>query len=144
MKIENRKAHFDYFIEKTYEAGIVLLGSEVKGIKDGRCNLKGSFIKIMKNEVFMFNVHISNIDTINAYQRHDEVRERKLLLHRKEINKLNDFLELNQGYTLVPLEVYTVNGLIKCKFGLCKGKKLYDKRESLKQKDITRYNEQHI
>ena len=90
MKIENRKASHDYFIEKTYEAGMVLLGSEVKGIKDGRCNLKGSFIKIIKNEVFMFNVHISNIDIINFYQKHDETRERKLLLKRKEINKLDE------------------------------------------------------
>jgi SsrA-binding protein len=136
MKIENRKAYYDYFIEKTYEAGIVLLGSEVKSIVQGRCNLKGSFARIVNNEVWMFNVHISNIDTVNFYERHEELRPRKLLLHKKEIKKLIEFLKFNNG-TIIPLEIYQTKKL-KVKIGLCIGKKIYDKRESIKERDLER------
>lgn len=136
MEIENRKARFDYFIEDTYEAGIVLMGTEIKSIRDGNCNLKDSYAIIRNNEVFLINVHISSYDKGNLFN-HEETRTRKLLLNRNEIIKLKSKIEL-EGYTLIPLKVYFKNGRAKVLIGVAKGKKDYDKRESIKKKDIER------
>lgn len=136
MVIENRKARFDYFIEETYEAGIVLKGTEIKSIREGKCNLKDSYALIKNNEAFLLNVHISSYEKGNLFN-HEETRTRKLLLHKKEILKLRSKLDI-EGYTLVPLKLYFKNGVAKVLIGVAKGKKDYDKRESIKQKDIER------
>lgn len=136
MVIENRKARFDYFIEETYEAGIVLKGTEIKSIREGKCNLKDSYALIKNNEAFLLNVHISSYEKGNLFN-HEETRTRKLLLHKKEILKLRSKLDI-EGYTLVPLKLYFKDGVAKVLIGVAKGKKDYDKRESIKQKDIER------
>jgi len=136
MEIENRKAKFDYFIEDTYEAGIVLKGTEIKSIREGKCNLKDSYATIRNNEVFLLNVHISSYDKGNVFN-HEETRTRKLLLNKKEILKLKSKIDM-EGYTLIPLKVYFKNGRAKVLIGVAKGKKDYDKRESIKKKDIER------
>lgn len=136
MEIENRKAKFDYFIEDTYEAGIVLKGTEIKSIREGKCNLKDSYAIIRNNEVFLLNVHISSYDKGNVFN-HEETRTRKLLLNKKEILKLKSKIDM-EGYTLIPLKVYFKNGRAKVLIGVAKGKKDYDKRESIKKKDIER------
>ncbi|ALC82366.1 MULTISPECIES: SsrA-binding protein SmpB [Bacillus] len=133
---QNRKANHDYFIEETYETGIVLKGTEIKSIRAGRVNLKDGFAKIDQGEVFLHNMHISPYEQGNIHN-HDPLRTRKLLLHRKEINKLIG-LTKEQGYTLVPLKLYLKNGFVKVLLGLGKGKKKYDKREDLKQKAAKR------
>ncbi|WP_068267557.1 SsrA-binding protein SmpB [Caviibacter abscessus] len=132
----NKKANFDYFLETKYEAGIELVGTEVKSIKLGKVSIKESFVRIIKNEVFIMNMNISpyefgNINNIN------ETRVRKLLLNRKEIKKLNEKIK-EKGYTIVPVSIYSKNRLIKIEIALAKGKKNYDKRETLKQKTIQR------
>lgn len=133
---QNRKANHDYFIEETYEAGIVLQGTEIKAIRAGRVNLKDSFARIQNGEVFIHNMHISPYEHGNRYN-HDPIRTRKLLLHRKQISKLiGDTKEA--GYTLVPLKLYLKNGFAKMLIGLGKGKKQYDKREDLKRKEAKR------
>lgn len=133
---QNRKASHDYFIEDTYEAGIVLKGTEIKSIRAGRVNLKDAYARIENGEVFLHNMHISPYEQGNRYN-HDPLRTRKLLLHRKQINKLiGDTKE--QGYTLVPLKIYLQNGFAKLLIGLGKGKKQYDKREDLKRKEAKR------
>ncbi len=136
MEIVNRQASHNYFILDTYEAGIVLTGTEIKAIRQGKCNIKDSYAVIKKNEVFLLNTHIGIYKEGNIFN-HDETRTRKLLLHKKEILKLNDKITL-EGYTLIPLKIYFKDGLAKVELGLCKGKHTYDKKESLKEKDIER------
>lgn len=133
---QNRKAGHDFFIEDTYEAGIVLQGTEIKSIRAGQVNLKDSFATIRNGEVYLNNMHISPYEQGNRYN-HEPTRARKLLLHRKQIDKLIG--ETKQaGYSLVPLKVYIKNGFAKVLVGLGKGKKKYDKREDLKQKQAKR------
>ncbi|MGM9926093.1 MAG: SsrA-binding protein SmpB [Bacillus sp. (in: firmicutes)] len=133
---QNKKAYHDYFIEETYEAGIVLQGTEIKSIRAARLNLKDSHARIQNGEMFLYNMHISPYEQGNRYN-HDPLRTRKLLLHRREINKLIGITK-EQGYTLVPLKVYLKNGFAKVLIGLGKGKKQYDKREDLKRKEAKR------
>ncbi len=136
MEINNRKVRFDYEILEEIESGIVLTGTEIKSIKDGKANLKDSYAIIRNSEVFLLNMHISHYKEGNIFN-HEETRTRKLLLHKKEILKLRDKLEL-QGLTLVPLKLYFKKNKVKILLGLGKGKKTYDKRESIKEKDIKR------
>lgn len=136
MEINNRKVRFDYEILEEIESGIVLTGTEIKSIKDGKANLRDSYAIIRNNEVFLLNMHISHYKEGNIFN-HEETRTRKLLLHRKEILKLRDKLDL-QGLTLVPLKLYFKRNKAKILLGLGKGKKTYDKRESIKEKDIKR------
>lgn len=133
---QNKKAFHDYFIEDTYEAGIVLQGTEIKSIRAGRCNLKDAYARIQNGEAFLYGMHVSPYEQGNRYN-HDPLRERKLLLNKREIVKLyGDTKEA--GYSLVPLKVYLKNGYAKVLIGLAKGKKNYDKRESLKKKEAKR------
>ena len=129
---KNRKAFHDYFIEETYEAGIVLKGTEIKSIRAGKVNLKDSFAKIKDGEVFLMNMHVSPYEQGNRFN-HDPTRTRKLLLHRKEINKLIGKTK-ESGFSLIPLKLYLKNGYCKVELALAKGKKKYDKREELKKK----------
>ena len=137
MEIVNRKAKFDYEIIDTYEAGLVLTGTEIKSLRLGNANIKDSYAVIRKGEVFLLNMHISVYKEGNQFNP-DETRTRKLLLHKKEIYKLRDKVELN-GYTLVPLKVYLSKNHAKVLLGLGKGKKNYDKRETMKKRDTERY-----
>ena len=136
MEINNRKAKFDYTILEEIEAGMVLKGTEVKSIKDGKANIKDSYAIIKNGEVYLLNMHISEYKEGNIFN-HDEKRTRKLLLHKKEILKLYDKIRL-EGYTLIPLKVYFNKNKAKVLLGLCKGKKNYDKRETIKERDIKR------
>ncbi|MCM1371102.1 MAG: SsrA-binding protein SmpB [Clostridium sp.] len=136
MEINNRKAHFDYEIIDTIECGIVLTGTEIKSIRNGNANLKDSYAIIKNNEVFLLGMHISEYEQGNIFN-HDEKRTRKLLLHKKEILKLNNKVVLD-GNTLVPLKLYFKKNKAKILLGLAKGKKTYDKRETIKQRDIDR------
>ena len=133
MEINNRKAKFDYNIEETIEAGIVLTGTEIKSIRQGKANLKDSYAVIKNNEVLLLGMHISKYEEGNIFN-HDELRTRKLLLHKKEILKINNKLTL-EGYTLVPVKLYFVKNKAKILLGIAKGKKQYDKRESIKKRD---------
>ncbi|UFT98451.1 SsrA-binding protein SmpB [Radiobacillus kanasensis] len=133
---QNRKANHEYFIEETFEAGLVLQGTEIKSIRAGRVNLKDSFARIDRGEAWLVNLHISPYEQGNRFN-HDPTRTRKLLLHRKEIDKLIGETQ-QQGYALVPLKIYIKNGVAKLLIGLGKGKKKYDKREDLKQKQAKR------
>ena len=135
----NKKAYYDYFIEDKWEAGIELFGTVVKSIRMGKVSIKESYIKIEKGEVFVYNMHVSPYEKGNIFNR-DPIRVRKLLLHRAEINKLTG-KTAEQGYTIVPLQVYIKNGLCKVEIGLAKGKKLYDKRDSIAKKDVRREHE---
>jgi SsrA-binding protein len=132
----NKKAFHNYFIEEKFEAGMVLKGTEVKSLRMGKANLNDSFALVKNGEAFLNNLHISPYDFGNR-ENHDPDRVRKLLLHSKEIAKLNSKVR-EQGYSLVPLRLYFKNGLVKVEMGLAKGKKLYDKREDMKQKDMHR------
>ena len=136
IEINNRKAKYDYEIYDTYECGIVLTGTEIKSIRKGNCNLKDSYVTIRKNEAYIINMHISHYEEGNIFN-HEEKRTRKLLLHKKEILKLNDKIKIS-GYTLVPIKLYFIKNNAKILIGLAKGKKNYDKRQSIKQKDIDR------
>ncbi len=136
MEIENRKARYDYFIEETYEAGIVLKGTEIKSIREGKCNIKDSYAIVKNNEVFLLNAHISHYEKGNIFN-HEETRTRKLLLKKREILKLNSKLNMD-GFTLVPLKMYFVRGKAKILIGVGKGKKEFDKRETIKKRDIER------
>ena len=133
---QNRKARHDYFIEETYEAGIELRGTEVKSIRLGQCNLKDCFAQIRNGEIAIHGMHISPYEKGNIFNR-DPMRPKRLLMHKREINKLFG-LTKQQGYAIIPLYVYFVNGRAKLKIGLCKGKKLYDKREDAARKDAAR------
>jgi SsrA-binding protein len=135
--IVNRKARHDYFIEETVEAGLVLTGSEVKSIRDGRANLVDSFARISRGEAFISNVHISLYDPAHR-QNHEPTRSRKLLLHRGEIDRLEGKLK-QQGLTLIPLRIYfNARGRAKIELGLGRGKKLHDKRQSIKEREAKR------
>ena len=136
MEILNRKAWYDYEIEDTYEAGIVLTGTEIKSIRLGKVNIKDSYAIIRNNEIFLLNTHISIYDEGNRFN-HEEDRTRKLLLHKKEILKLRDKLE-KEGYTIIPLKIYFVKNKAKVLLGLAKGKKNYNKKETIKERDIQR------
>ena len=135
----NKKAYHDYFIEDKYEAGIVLHGTEVKSLRMGKCSIKESFIRIENGEIYAYGMHISPYEKGNIFNK-DPLRVKKLLLHKYEINKLAGKLA-EQGYTLVPLQVYFSNGKAKMEIGLAKGKKLYDKRQDIAKKDQRRENE---
>lgn len=135
----NKKAYHDYFIEDKYEAGIALHGTEVKSLRMGKCSIKESFIRIENGEVFAYGMHISPYEKGNIFNK-DPLRVKKLLLHKYEINKLAGKLA-EQGYTLVPLQVYFSKGKAKMEIGLAKGKKLYDKRQDIAKKDQRRENE---
>jgi len=132
----NKKAYHEYFIEEEHECGIVLAGTEVKSLRLGQCSLKESFIRIENNEVFIYGMHISPYEKGNIFNK-DALRVRKLMLHKKEIIKLADRVK-EKGFTIVPLEIYFNDGLVKVSIALARGKKLYDKRESLKEKDTAR------
>lgn len=138
----NKKAHHDYFIEETYEAGIALAGTEVKSLRMGKCSLKESFIKESKGELFIYGMHISPYEKGNIFNK-DPLRVRKLLLHRYEIHKLMGKVSA-KGYTIVPLQVYFKGSLVKVQIGLAKGKKLYDKRETMAKKDLKRETEREF
>ena len=140
---ENRQARHEYFIEESYQTGIVLEGSEVKSIRAGNVNLKDSFCLIANGEVFVKNMHVAVYDKSGAYNTRDSKRDRKLLLNRSEINRLIGKVA-EKGYSLIPLEVYFEGSLCKIKLGLCKGKHVYDKKQSLKERDIKRSMEREI
>ncbi len=142
MEIVNRVARHDYFIEEEYECGMVLTGTEIKSIRLGKANIKDSYAVIKNSEIFLLNMFISHYKEGNIFN-HEETRTRKLLLHRSEILKLNDKVRL-EGYTLIPLKIYFVKGKAKLLLGVCKGKKNYDKREALKEKDIRRQVEKDL
>ena len=132
----NKKAYHDYFIEDKYEAGISLAGTEVKSLRQGKCSIKESFIRIEKGEVFIYGMHISPYEKGNIFNK-DPLRVKKLLLHKYEINKMAGKIA-EKGYTLVPLQVYFRGSLVKVELGLAKGKKLYDKRQDIAKKDMRR------
>ena len=136
MEIKNRKAYFDYFIEKEYDAGIVLSGTEIKSIRKGSANLKDSYAKVKNGEVFLLNMFIAKYED-GSYNNKDERRTRKLLFNKSEINRLGEFVN-KEGYTLIPLELYFKNRRAKVKIGVAKGKHNYDKRESIKKKELER------
>ena len=136
MEILNRQASFNYFIEETYEAGIVLTGTEIKSIRNGNCNIKDCYGIIKNGEVFLLNMYIGPYKEGNIFN-HSETRSRKLLLHKKEIKKLDDAIKL-KGLTLVPIKLYFKNNKLKVQLGVCRGKKNYDKRETIKERDIKR------
>lgn len=138
----NKKAYFDYFIEDKLEAGVALHGTEVKSIRMGKCSIKESYIKIENGEVFIYGMHVSPYEKGNIFNK-DPMRIKKLLMHKYEINKLNGKLQ-QKGLTLVPLQVYLKGGLVKVEVGLARGKKLYDKRESLAKKDMKREAEKEF
>ena len=132
----NKKAYHDYFIEETYEAGIALHGTEVKSLRMGKCSIKESFVRIEKEEVFIYGMHISPYEKGNIFNK-DPLRVKKLLLHKGEIRKMKGKIA-EKGYTLVPLKVYFKGSLVKVEIGLAKGKKLYDKRQDIAKKDQRR------
>lgn len=132
----NKKAYHDYFIENTYEAGISLVGTEVKSLRMGKCSIKESFIRIENGEVIVYGMHISPYEKGNIFNR-DPLRVKKLLLHKSEIRKMKGKIA-EKGYTLVPLKVYFNRSLVKVEIGLAKGKKLYDKRQDIAKKDQRR------
>ncbi len=132
----NKKAYHDYFIEDTFEAGISLAGTEVKSLRQGKCSIKESFIKVERGEVFIYGMNISPYERGNIFNK-DPLRVRKLLVHRYEINKISGKMQ-TKGYTIVPLRVYFKGSLVKVEFGLARGKKLYDKRQDIAAKDQRR------
>ena len=136
IEIQNKKAKFDYEILDTYEAGIVLTGTEIKSIRAGKAQLRDSYAVIRNGEVFILNMHISHYEQGNIFN-HNETRTRKLLLHKKEILKLRDRVEI-EGLTLVPIKLYFKGNKAKILIGVAKGKKTYDKREAIKKRDIDR------
>lgn len=138
----NKKARHDYFIEETYEAGMVLHGTEVKSLRLGKCSIKESFIRIEKGEVFIYNMHITPYEKGNIFNK-DPLRAKKLLLHKYEIHKIAGKIQ-QQGYTLVPLNVYLSGSLVKIEVGLCRGKKLYDKRQDIAKRDQRREAEKNF
>lgn len=136
MEIKNKRAYFDYFIEKEIEAGIVLVGTEIKAIRKGSVDLKDAHAMIRNNEAYILNMYIARYEEGNRFN-HDERRTRKLLLKKNEIIKLKEKV-MQEGYTLIPLKLYFKNNKVKILLGVAKGKKLYDKRESIKKRDIER------
>ena len=138
----NKKARFDYFIEDSYEAGIALHGTEVKSLRMGKCSIKEAFIRIEDGEMFIYGMHISPYEKGNIFNR-DPIRVRKLLIHKKEINRLLGKVK-QDGLTLIPLSIYFKGSIAKIQLGLCKGKKLYDKREDAAKKDAKRQIERAV
>ena len=133
---QNKKAYHDYFVEETYECGLCLKGTEVKSMRQGRVNLKESFALVRGNEVFAEGMHISPYEQ-GSFFNSDPLRPKKLLLHKSEIRKLSGLVS-RQGYTLVPLKVYLKDGRMKLEIALCRGKKLYDKRDDMAKRDAQR------
>ncbi|MBQ9736209.1 MAG: SsrA-binding protein SmpB [Clostridia bacterium] len=142
MIAQNKKAYHDYFVEDTYEAGIALSGTEVKSVRAGRVNLKDSYCSFKDGELYALGFHISPYEHGNRFNT-DPMREKKLLLHRQELRKLLGLLT-RDGYTLVPLSLYFSRGKVKMGLGLCKGKKLYDKRESIARSEASRMMERTV
>lgn len=136
MEIVNRKARFNYFIDKEFECGLVLTGTEIKSIRDGSANFNDSYVIIRNHEAFVINMYIAPYKNGNRFNQ-DERRTRKLLLHKNEITKLENKTK-EMGYTIVPLKLYFSNGKAKVLIGLARGKKLYDKRETIKKRDLER------
>lgn len=132
----NRKASYEYFLLETYEAGLVLFGSEIKSIRRNSCNIKEAYVNIRNNEAYIINMHISEYKEANIFN-HDPYRTRKLLLHKKEIIKLGSKIK-EEGITLIPTKLYLKDGNAKLEFALAKGKKLYDKRDDAKQKSMAK------
>lgn len=138
----NRQAYHDYTVERTIEAGISLVGTEIKSIREGKVNLRGSYALIRQGEIWLENVHIATYDFGNR-NNHEPTRRRKLLLHRREIEQLESKIA-TKGLTLVPIKLYLKGGRAKVELGLCKGKKLYDKRESIAERDVKREMERIV
>jgi SsrA-binding protein len=134
---DNRKARHDYFIEESYEAGIVLSGSEIKSVRAGRANLRGGYARISNGEVWLYDVHISPYEQSGSFFNHEPTRPRKLLLHRREISRITGQIE-RQGYTIVPLRIYLSGRRAKLELGLAKGKKMYDKRQDIAERQAKR------
>ena len=134
---DNRKARHDYDIEETFEAGIVLTGSEIKSVRAGRVNLRGAFARILNDEVFLYDAHISPYEQSGTHFNHDPTRPRKLLLHRREISRLSGLVRM-KGLTLVPLRIYFKGRRAKLELGVARGKKLYDKREDIAKRESER------
>lgn len=144
MKIiaNNKQASHLYFLEDTFEAGIVLKGTEIKSVRAGKVAIADSYVRIKNLEAYIINMHIAKYDRGNLFN-HDETRERKLLLHKKELIKISNKV-MKENYTLIPTKIYLKEGLCKVEFALAKGKKLYDKRQSLKEKDMKRRLEKEL
>ena len=142
IEIRNKKASFDYFIEEEIECGIVLKGTEIKSIRNGQANIKDCYAIVKNNEVFLLNMYIGQYKEGNIFN-HDETRSRKLLLHKKEIYKLDYAIKL-RGLTLVPIKLYFKNNRVKVQIGVCRGKKNYDKRETIKERDLKREGTKNI
>ena len=138
----NKKAYHDYFVDEKIEAGLVLHGTEVKSLRMGKCSIKESFIRIENGEMFVSGMHISPYEKGNIFNK-DPLRVKKLLLHKSEINKLTGKIK-EKGFTIVPLQVYFKDGKAKMEIGLCRGKKLYDKRADIAKKDIKREAEKEF
>lgn len=138
----NKKAYHDYFIEETYEAGLSLMGTEIKSIRAGKVSLKEAYVSFISGEAFVKDMHIA-LYKEGSYNNHDETRQRKLLLHKREITKLSSKVKI-QGYTCVPLRLYFYNGKVKLEIALAKGKTLYDKRETDKRRSMERQAKQAL
>ena len=138
----NKKAYHDYFVDEKIEAGLVLHGTEVKSLRMGKCSIKESFIRIEIGEMFVYGMHISPYEKGNIFNK-DPLRVKKLLLHKSEINKLTGKIK-EKGFTIVPLQVYFKDGKAKIEIGLCRGKKLYDKRQDIAKKDMKREAEKEF
>lgn len=136
MKITNRKAHYEYFIIEEFVGGLQLLGSEVKSLRSGNASISESYIYINNGEVFLKSSFIAKYKN-SSYLNHEETRERKILLNKKEINKLIKEVK-NVGITIIPIDIFTQGNLFKIRFGIARGKKLHDKRETIKERDISR------
>lgn len=136
MELKNKKANFDYFIEDTIECGIELKGTEIKSLRKGSGDLKDTFALIRQGEIFLLNMYIAKYEEGNRFN-HEERRTRKLLLHKHEIKKLKEKIE-KEGYSLVPIKVYMKNNKVKVLLGIGRGKKLYDKRQTIKERDLIR------
>ena len=142
MEFVNKSARFNYFVIDEYEAGIVLTGTEIKSVRNGSCNIKDSYGIIRKGEVYLLNMFIGQYKEGNLFN-HNETRDRKLLLHKKEIKKISKDIEV-QGLTIVPLKVYFKDSKLKVLIGVCRGKKTFDKRETIKERDIKRDVERNL
>ncbi|MCL2853020.1 MAG: SsrA-binding protein SmpB [Defluviitaleaceae bacterium] len=138
----NKKAYHEYFIEETFQAGIELVGTEVKALREGKCNLRDSFVRVEGGEAFVENMHISPYEKGNIFNR-DPLRKRRLLLHRYQINKLHG-AATREGFTIVPTRIYLERSLVKIDIAIAKGKKLYDKREAIAKKDQQREAQQEF
>lgn len=136
MELVNKKARYNYFIEEEIEAGIVLNGTEIKSVRKGLVDIKDTYVRIKNDEAYIINMYVAKYEEGSIFN-HDERRERKLLLHKKEIKKLKNFIE-KDGYAIIPLQIYMKDKIAKIKIGIAKGKKQYDKREDIKKRDLER------